>query len=64
MAIGTVKTWHDDRGFGFIKDDDGSGADLFAHAKSVIGASVLVPGQRVEFDRDRGKYRATDVRVI
>jgi CspA family cold shock protein len=67
MAIGTVKTWHDDRGFGFIKSDDG-GPDLFIHAKNVDGASELKPGWRVEFesefDRDRGKYRATDCRVI
>lgn len=36
MAVrltGVVMNWHDDRGFGFIKADDG-GPDLFLHARS------------------------------
>jgi hypothetical protein len=41
---------------------------MFLHAKSVLGASVFIPSQMVEFesvfDRDRGKYRAADVRII
>src|SRR5258707_12622349 len=57
--------WDEHRGFGFIKPDDG-GADIFVHAKSIIGASVLQPRQQVEFesvfDSVRGKYRASDVR--
>jgi CspA family cold shock protein len=67
MSFGTVKCWDENRGFGFIEPDDG-GADVFVHAKSVLGASVLIPSQMVEFesvfDRDRGKYRAADVRII
>jgi CspA family cold shock protein len=59
--------YDEDRGFGFIQPDDG-GADIFVHAKSIVGASTLIPAQTVEFesvfDRDRGKYRAADVRVI
>ncbi len=57
--------WDEHRGFGFIKPDDG-GADIFVHAKGIIGASVLQPRQQVEFesvfDSVRGKYRASDVR--
>ena len=57
--------WDEHRGFGFIKPDDG-GADIFVHAKSIIGASVLQPRQQVEFesvfDSVRGKYGASDVR--
>jgi cold shock protein len=67
MSFGTVCTWNEERGFGFVKNDDG-GPDVFVHAKSVIGASELKPGWRVEFEPEfdpaRGKYRATDVRVI
>jgi cold shock protein len=67
MSTGLVKMYDENRGFGFIQPDDG-GVDLFVHAKSIVGASELTPGQTVEFesefDRDRGKYRATDVRVI
>jgi CspA family cold shock protein len=59
--------YDEDRGFGFIAPDDG-GADVFVHAKAIVGASVLQPRQAVEFesefDQARGKYRAADVRVI
>ena len=67
MSFGTVCTWNEERGFGFIRPDDG-GADVFCHAKSIIGASMLQPSQTVEFEsvfnRERGKYQAADVRVI
>jgi CspA family cold shock protein len=67
MPFGTVKMYDEDRGFGFIAPDDG-GADIFVHAKAIVGASVLQPRQAVEFetvfDQARGKYRAADVRVI
>jgi CspA family cold shock protein len=67
MQTGLVKMYDENRGFGFIKPD-GGGADVFAHAKSIIGASELIPGQLVEyavtFDDRSGKYRAADVRVI
>jgi CspA family cold shock protein len=67
MSFGTVKMYDEERGFGFIKPHE-AGPDVFVHAKSIIGASTLIPSQMVEyesvFDRDRGKYRAADVRVI
>ena len=66
MSTGTVKMWDEDRGFGFIVPDNGP--DIFVHAKSIVGASVLIPGSRVDyeavFDNARGKFRAQDVRVI
>jgi CspA family cold shock protein len=67
MSTGIVKMYDEDRGFGFIKPDDG-GADVFVHAKSVIGASMLIPSQMVEFesvfDPNRGKYRAERVEIL
>ncbi len=67
MPIGIVKTWLEDRGFGFVQPDEG-GADVFVHAKNVDGASELIPGQMVEyesvFDRERGKWHGINVRVI
>jgi CspA family cold shock protein len=66
-TTGIVKMYDEDRGFGFIEPDDGS-ADVFVHAKNIVGASMLIPAQAVEyesvFDQQRGKYRASDVRVI
>jgi CspA family cold shock protein len=67
MSTGIVKMYDENRGFGFIQPDDG-GADVFVHAKCIVGASTLIPSQTVEFesvfDERRGKYRAADVRVI
>ena len=65
---GTVKYFfHLAHNFGFIKSDAGS--DIFVHSRQVIGGTVLVVGQRVEFEQDltsqiRGRPVACNVRVI
>jgi CspA family cold shock protein len=46
MATGRIKTFHDDRGFGFI--DDGTGEDRFFHVTEVSGAQPK-PGMKVTF---------------
>jgi uncharacterized membrane protein YsdA (DUF1294 family)/cold shock CspA family protein len=58
---GTIKVWHDDRGFGFIEPDQG-GQDIFLHATAYRGGGRRPEaGQRVSFtvelNRD-GKKRA------
>ena len=68
MSNGTVKWFNDDKGYGFITNDE-SGEDLFVHFSAIIaeGFKSLKEGQRVTFevedDADRGKMRAANVRV-
>lgn len=69
MATGTIKRINIDRGFGFIKRDDGGG-DVFLHAMQVRGAYTfeqLEMGMRLSFDinNDEAKGpRAFNVRVL
>ena len=68
MAIGTVKWFNVNRGFGFITPDEG-GQDAFVHITAVerAGISGLDEGQRVEYElqpgRD-GKSAAENLKLI
>jgi CspA family cold shock protein len=62
---GTVRTWLDLRGFGFIKPEDG-GKDIFCHCKDISGVYDLKAGEKVEFNvenSDRGP-KAIDVKIL
>ena len=66
MATGTVKFFNTERGYGFIKPDNG-GTDVFVHISGLADASVsLAEGMRVMFeegaDRKTGKMKAANVR--
>ena len=67
MNHGTVKWFNNEKGFGFISNDDGSG-DVFVHfsALQAAGFRTLAEGQKVSYDtepdpKDPGKLRAVNV---
>ena len=65
MAIGTVKWFNAQKGFGFIQPDDGS-RDVFVHISAVeqAGMSDLAEGQKLSFEvvSERGKLAAAQLR--
>ncbi|OLB78152.1 MAG: cold-shock protein [Actinobacteria bacterium 13_2_20CM_2_71_6] len=67
MAVGTVKWFNADKGFGFITPDDG-GADVFAHFSAIAsnGFRTLDENQRVEFEITQGQKgpQASNIRAI
>src|SRR5271168_1482346 len=66
MAMtGTVKFFNGERGYGFIKPDDG-GRDVFVHITAVerAGLKSLIEGQRISFDVEpdkKGKVRRRSI---
>jgi CspA family cold shock protein len=56
MMTGRVKLWAGERGFGFIRRDDGEG-DVYVRPSSVrlAGLDALHEGDRVAFDNEPGK---------
>lgn len=54
MITGTVKWFDDDKGFGFIEQEDGE--DAFAHYSEIAGEGYksLTEGQEVTFDIEEG----------
>jgi cold shock protein len=61
MAVGTVKWFNAQKGFGFIQPTDG-GNDVFVHISAVerAGLGSLREGQKVRYDvvTERGKQAA------
>jgi len=64
---GTVKWFSEEKGFGFIEQDD-KGPDVFVHHTAIEmgGYRTLLEGQRVEYETERGAKgpRAVNVRPI
>ncbi len=66
MATGTVKFFNTQKGYGFIKPNDG-GKDVFVHITAVqkAGLKGLVEGQAVSFEvlMERGKPAANNLKL-
>jgi CspA family cold shock protein len=64
MAIGTVKWFNAQKGYGFIQPEGGS-KDVFVHISAVerAGMSGLNEGQRVKYElaRQGGKESASNL---
>ncbi|KAE8178391.1 transcription antiterminator/RNA stability regulator CspE [Photobacterium carnosum] len=63
-ATGTVKWFNEEKGFGFITQDDG-GADVFVHFRAISGDGfkTLAEGQKVSYETEQGPkgLQATNV---
>lgn len=55
-TVGTVKFFNSEKGYGFIKPDNG-GQDVFVHVSAVMtsGLGTLNEGQRVSFEVEADK---------
>jgi CspA family cold shock protein len=55
-TVGTVKFFNSEKGYGFIKPDEG-GQDVFVHVSAVMssGLGTLNEGQRVSFEIEPDK---------
>ncbi len=66
MAVGTVKWFNDQKGYGFIAQEDGP--DVFVHFSAIQmqGFKTLHEGQRVEFEIVEGRKgpQAANVRAL
>jgi CspA family cold shock protein len=66
MANGTVKWFNDQKGFGFIQQDNGP--DVFVHHSAIIaeGFKSLKEGDRVTFEIKQGQKgpAAANVKVV
>ena len=69
MAVGTVKWFNSNKGFGFIQPDSG-GADVFVHITAVerAGLQSLNEGQKISYeeqrDPKRGKTSAVNLKAV
>ena len=67
MATGTVKWFNDEKGYGFIRPDEGD-RDLFVHHTAINGTGfrTLQENTKVSYDEEAGDKgpKATNVTKI
>jgi CspA family cold shock protein len=66
LAVGTVKWFSNEKGYGFIEREEGE--DVFVHFSAIAmeGYKSLTEGQRVEFDVVQGSkgLQAANVQAV
>jgi CspA family cold shock protein len=65
MPTGRIRNYNDDRGYGFISEDNGA-KDVFFHIRGLGDVFDPQPGMRVTYDpaQDRsGRPQAVNVRL-
>jgi CspA family cold shock protein len=64
MPAGKIKMFNENKGFGFIKPDDG-GVDVFFHVSALRDGDEITEGKVVNFemgvDQKSGKTKAVSV---
>lgn len=67
MQSGKIKWFNPEKGYGFIRPDDGS-EDIFLHISAVeeAGLDMLEPGQEIKFNLEEkgNKKSAVDLELI
>jgi len=65
MPVGKIKWFNDQKGFGFIADDNG-GADVFVHYSIVQmeGFKSLKEGQPVEYEAETSEKGMKATKVV
>ena len=67
MAVGTVKFFNAQKGYGFIQPDDGS-SDVFVHISAVerAGLRALIEGQKLSYEvqMERGRPAAGNLATL
>ena len=63
---GTVKWFNDEKGYGFITPEDGSGRDCFVHHTAIQGDGFksLTEGESVEFEVTEGQKGPAAANVV
>ena len=67
MAVGTIKFFDVNKGFGFIAPENGE-KDVFVHISAVqnAGMDTLTEGQRISYEvvTERGKLAASNLKNV
>ncbi|MDE3046420.1 MAG: cold-shock protein [Verrucomicrobiota bacterium] len=63
MATGTVKFFHDEKGYGYIAPDDGGRDIFFDSAQVQTPDHKIMEGQRVEYEATLGRKGPEAIKI-